>query len=83
MADKESLHPDMPTPETLGGIYVCVEETEDLTVLPAQVPVHDLPTMPAPNGCRAPGQDPCLNLSVEAEEITIRSKTESKSERTN
>lgn len=32
---------DIPSPETIGGVYVCLEGQEDLTVRPRQIaPVH-------------------------------------------
>jgi hypothetical protein len=37
----QKINFDTPSPETLGGVYVCLEGQEDLTVRPRQIaPVH-------------------------------------------
>ena len=76
MADSQSFYPERPTPETLGGINIRVEEEEDLTIIPGQIPVLHLPSLPE-NTPANPRQDPCINVSVEGDETNISPKTAS------
>jgi hypothetical protein len=37
----QKINFDTPSPETIGGVYVCLEGEEDVTVRPRQIaPVH-------------------------------------------
>jgi hypothetical protein len=76
MPESDPLNTNLPTPDTLGGIYVRVEEKEDLTVLPGQIPVVLLPTTRESNGAGMPAQDPCLNICIEGEEGNPSAKAE-------
>jgi hypothetical protein len=77
MSDSQPAPADLPTPETLGGIYVCVEAKEDLTVVPGQIPPTLLPAELEPNGTGMRRQDPCLNLCVGSEDMNRRPKPKS------
>jgi hypothetical protein len=69
--EKQPIHSDRPTPEALGGIYVRVEEPEDLTILHGQIPLRQLPQGPLAIGAQSPKQDACLNIDVAGEECNF------------
>jgi hypothetical protein len=43
----DAINFELPSPETLAGIYLCVEGEEDVTVRPRQIPPVQIGSKPA------------------------------------